>query len=102
MHKNRENLQTDLEAILGSRNVYYQPPESIKMNYPAIVYARSNIQNIFADNAVYAQACIYQITVIDKDPDSPIVDKVAKMPRCRFDRHYVADNLNHDTFILIY
>ena len=52
----RPNLQTKLEQILGSRNVYFQPPESIKLNYPAIVYKRSNIQNTFADNEVYKQS----------------------------------------------
>ena len=36
---NRLDLQALLEDLLGSRNVYYQPPESVKMNYPAIVYA---------------------------------------------------------------
>ena len=98
----RLNLQTELETILGSRNVYYQPPESVKMKYPAIVYSRKNIDNIFADDTVYTQNHSYELTVIDPNPDSEIVMKVSKLPACTFARHYTADNLNHDVFRLYY
>jgi len=30
----RLELQNLLENILGSRNVYFQPPENLKLNYP--------------------------------------------------------------------
>lgn len=98
----RLQLQTELEELLGSRNVYFQPPASVRMQYPAIVYSRSNIENRHADNNVYMQSYFYEITVIDEDPDSEIVEKVSKLPTCRFDRHYKADNLNHDVFTLYY
>ena len=95
-------LQNLLEYILGSRNVYYQPPESIKIKYPAIIYSRNNIDNNFADDIVYMQNHTYQIIVIDANPDSEIVDKISKLPMCRYNRHYTSDNLNHDIFILNY
>lgn len=98
----RLNLQTMLETLLGSRNVYYQPPESVKMLYPAIVYSRSNINNTFADNLVYMQTYAYQLIVIDEDPDSEIVKKVSALPTCRFERHFEKDNLNHDIFLINY
>lgn len=98
----RLDLQTFLENLLGSRNVYYQPPESIKMSYPAIVYERDNIRNDFANNLVYMQSHSYQITVIDYDPDSEIVKRVSALPMCSFSRHFVSDNLNHDVFRLYY
>lgn len=98
----RLELQTMLETLLGSRNVYYQPPASVKMNYPAIVYSRSNIVNTHANDGVYLQDRAYRVTVIDKDPDSLIVDKVSKLPMCSFQQHYTADNLNHDVFLLYY
>ena len=98
----RVDLQNALEELLGSRNVYYQPPESLKMNYPAIVYARKTIDNSYANNSVYKQNYAYEITVIDKNPDSEIVNKVSKLPTCRFDRHFKSDNLNHDIFTLYY
>ena len=86
----------------GDRHVYYQSPASVLMKYPAIVYSRSNIDNKSANNAVYAQFDSYDITVIDSNPDSKYVRAVSKLPRCRFGRHYIADNLNHDTFTIYY
>ena len=98
----RLKLHEVLCEVLGTRNVYYNPPESVRINYPAIVYSRKDIDNIHADDSVYGQMCVYEITVIDEDPDSEIVGKVSRLPSCRFDRHFVSDNLNHDTFTLYF
>ena len=98
----RLELQTLLEGLLGSENVYFQPPASIRMRYPAIVYRRDDIDNRSADNSPYRQQVRYSVSVIDADPDSKIVSKVAKLPLCRYDRGYVSDNLNHDVFTLYF
>ena len=100
MENSRIKLQNILEEILGSRNVYFQPPENIKMKYPAIVYTRSDIKNTYADNEVYKQDNVYQITVIDTNPDSDIVKKISKLPMCRYNRNFKSDNLNHDVFVI--
>lgn len=102
MKTNRLSLQLMLEAILGSKNVYFQPPPSLHMAYPAIVYSRSNIENRHADNNVYMQSYCYKITVISKDPDIDVVDKLSLIPMCEFDRHFTSDNLNHNVFTLYY
>lgn len=99
---NRLDLQAELEELLDSRNVYFQPPASVRINYPAIVYTRSDIDNTFADDSIYIQSHFYEVTVIDEDPDSKIVDAVSKLPTCRFSRHFTSENLNHDTFIIYY
>ena len=98
----RIELHEILCTLLGSRNVYFQPPESVKLKFPAIVYKRKNIDSVFADNNVYARFNAYEVVVIDSDPDSEYVTKVSNLPRCRFERHYTADNLNHDAFTLYY
>lgn len=98
----RLDLQNLLESVLGSRNVYYQPPESIRINYPAIIYSRNDIDNNFADDIVYMQNHTYRVIVIDANPDSEIVNKMSRLPMCRYDRHYTSDNLNHDVFIINY
>lgn len=100
--RTRLELQTMLEELLGSRNVYFQPPTSIQMNYPAIVYSRDEIRNAHANNGVYMQDQAYQVTVIDEDPESEIVSKLSKLCKCSFNRHFVSDNLNHDVFILYF
>lgn len=98
----RLELHEVLCSILGSRNVYFQPPASIKMKYPAIVYKRDTIVNSQANNEVYKQANKYQLIVIDQNPDSEIVQKISKLSRIRYDRHYVSDGLNHDVFTIFY
>ena len=102
MRKNREDLHEILCEILGSRNVYFQPPESLKLKYPCIVYERSYIRMIRADNDIYQANKEYTVTVIDEDPDSLIPDKMIALKYCAFDRHFVADNLNHDVFRIYY
>lgn len=99
---NRIKLHELLCEALGSRQVYFQPPESVKMKYPAIVYSRNRIDNEHADDGVYIQSPSYSVTVIDKNPDSEIVENISLLPRCRFDRHYISDNLNHDVFTVYY
>lgn len=100
--RDRLKLQTILEEKLGSSNVYFQPPASVRMKYPAIVYSRSDIDNRFADNSPYSQEKAYTVTIIDKDPDSEIVDRIASLPKCMYDRNYRIENLNHDVFTLFY
>lgn len=98
----RLELQTKLEELLGSRNVYFQPPASVKMKYPAIVYELDDINNKFANDSVYKQSLRYKITVMDFNPDSEIVKRVSKLPRCRFNQHFTSDNINHDAFTLYF
>lgn len=98
----RLKLQAMLEEIANTRNVYFQPPESKDIKYPAIIYGLSSIVNNHADNLVYKQSKTYSLTVIDRDPDSELVDKISKLPTCRFDRHFTSDNLNHYVFTIIY
>lgn len=104
----RLKLHDILCEILGCPNegfdcrAYFQPPTSVKMKYPAIVYGLEDIDNTYADDGVYLSARRYSVTVIDEDPDSPIVDKVALLSQCRFNRPYTKDNLNHYVFELYF
>jgi len=95
-------LQSALEEILGSENVYFQPPSNVQMSYPAIVYSRDNLHTKFADNLPYGTDARYQVTVIDRNPDSDIPSKIAALPKCVYDRFFVADNLHHDVFRLYF
>lgn len=96
----RLDLHEKLCEILGSRNVYFQPPATVKMSYPAIRYRLYGIDNNSGDNVPYLQFYGYEITLIHKDPDNDVVEKLSKLPYCRFNRHYAAENLNHYVFIL--
>ena len=98
----RLELQSKLEELLGSRNVYYQPPENIKMLYPAIVYSKDDIDIKYADNNNYNKINKYNIIVIDKLPDNSVINKILELPLSSYDRHYNEDNLNHDSITLYY
>lgn len=98
----RLELQALLVSLLGSNNVYFQPPPSLNMSYPCIVYKRDYQDSDFANNKPYKHKKRYLVTVIDRDPDSDIPDKVRELPMCVYDRFYTADNLNHDVFNLFF
>lgn len=98
----RLDLHEILVTVVGSRNVYFQPPSTKKMLYPCIVYQRNEMNTKYANDKVYNNKIGYMATVIDADPDSPIPETLLLLPLCRFDRHFTADNLNHDVYILYY
>jgi len=98
----RLELQALLVDLLGSDNVYFQPPPSKQMSYPCIVYNRDTVRTEFADDKTYSIETRYQVTVIDRDPDSDIPRKVSELPKCSYDRFFTADNLNHDVFRLFF
>ena len=99
----RLNLDQELREVLGSDNVYFNPPESIRMKYDAIVYHISHIDTQHANNKGYINERCYNLTVISRDPDNGIADKLVEhFPKCHFDRRYTAENLTHDTIILYY
>lgn len=101
--KNRRiELQRLLEDILGSEQVYFQPPTNIQLQYPAIVYDYTRDNDSYANNALYRTLRSYTITVIDRDPDSDIGERIRALPLCTRDRRYIADSLNHDVLNLYY
>ena len=95
-------LHEILVSILGSRYVYFQPPSSVQIRYPCIIYSRSSIDTKHANNRLYKHKQAYTATVIDADPDSEIPGRLLTLPYCRPDRHFTADNLNHDVFTIYY
>lgn len=98
--RNRADLQTLFESILESPNVYFQPPDGMRLEYDCIIYDLSNRDNRHANNSVYKQNVAYKVTVIYRNPDSDLPTKISKLPLCNFDRSYKADNLNHEVFTL--
>lgn len=104
----RVQLHTVLCGILecpdcgDACRAYFQPPASKEIQYPCIVYERSEIDAVHADNAPYRLLDRYQVTVIYKNPDSDLPHRIAMLPMCAHDRHFTADNLNHDIFNLYY
>jgi len=98
--KKREDLHKLLKTYCP--NVYYQPPESLKLKYPCIIYAREKLTTQKADNSKYLIHCSYSMRYVSKEPDDPTVTELLLLPFCEHSRHYVADNLHHDSFTIYY
>ena len=95
-------MHEELCKILGSRNVYFNPPSTLKMKYPAIVYNRKIIENVHANNGVYIQSNAYEVTVIDGNVESETVTKVSRLSKCKHDRNFKSGDLDHNVFTLYY
>ncbi len=98
----RLDLQSLLEALLGSGNVYFQPPPNVTLQFPAIVYKRDNARTLFADDNPYAVHRRYLVTLVSANPDDPTWEKLAALPLCLHERGFAANNLNHDVFNLYF
>lgn len=99
----RVQLGQKLRAILGSDNVYFQPPSSVKLHYDAIIYKKSADEVRYANNNLYSRMNCYDVTFISYDPDSPIPDRIRyEIPYCSYNGHFVSDNLNHHIFKIYY
>ena len=95
----RTKLHENLEDILGSENVYFQPPSSITLKYPCIIYAYEDLVTLHANNASFINRDRYTVTMITKDPmPEETLEKLNEMPYTSFDRHYASDNLHHFAF----
>lgn len=101
--RSRLELHEELCTLLGSRNVYFQPPESVKLQYPCIIYHFSSPAVRHADNKLYMYYPQYELTLITRDPDTVIRDEIVyHFPLCSIDRFFTNDNLNHYTYTLYF
>lgn len=100
----RLELHTILCDILGcptSGNdcrAYFQPPATVRMKYPAIIYNLESIDGVYADDTSYLANKRYAVTLVVSDPDTDMVDRIMTIQTARFDRAYTSDNLNHYIF----
>lgn len=100
--RDRLDLQSKLEQLLGSTNVYYDPPASLRMQYDAIRYSKQRPDTKHASDIRYKTMNRYELIVISKRPDHPVIKELMDIPYCSWDRHYVADNLHHDVLTIYY
>ena len=102
MANRRLELHDILLDCLGSGNVYFQPPVNKAISYPCIIYTRAKVDIKFANDKLYTSKVRYSVTAIDANPDSTIGERLLVLPFCSFDRHFVADKLNHDVYNIYY
>lgn len=100
MARSLTELRDFLQAASELEDVYIQPPTSL--TYPCIMVERSTARPQWADNKLYLLKKGYLLTVIARDSDSPVPDRIEELPYCHFDRFFRINGLNHFTFILFF
>ena len=100
--RTRLQLRDILQEATGLTNLYFQPPSSVQMKYPCLVYGLSSYRLENSDNRPYIGHKNYSVTIIDKNPDSEYPDKMLDVPYIRFDRHFSTDNLHHWVYTLYF
>lgn len=102
MHKRLE-LQRKLEELIGNSNVYFQPPASVKLSYPCVVYRIGSGDAKYANDMTYKYMNSYDVLFIYKRPNLEMIDQVLRiLPMCRLTNTYCSDGLNHYAFTLYY
>ena len=97
----RMKLQKKLYEIANNHKfkVYFQPPATLTMSYPCIVYEYSQPLDKKADNRAYLSHMQYQVTFITKDQDTTIPREIKeKLTYCSQERIFVTDGLYHFPF----
>lgn len=87
---------------MGSRNVYFDPPENVKMKYPCFVYTLDTVFSTRADNKTYNSKRGYQVTYITKDSSDDMIEKFLELSYTSYQRRFFSDNLTHDVFHIYY
>ena len=100
MARPRVELQELLKEYCDT--VYFQPPSSIRINYPCIVYNRSTDDINRANDKLYMKEKMYRVTVMDKNPDSDIADRLQELPWAVIISRDVIDNIYHTTLNIYY
>lgn len=98
----RLELHAELCGIMNGSNVYFQPPDGLRLQYPCIVYSLDRVETDHADNMPHHHRKKYQVTLIDRDPESEALMKLADLPTSSHNRRFVSDNLYHDVFTIYY
>ena len=98
----REEFQEKLSSIPGVRKAYYNAPTNIRMEYPCIRYSIASKKVKFACNGRFVIRDRYTVTLIDRNPESPILQALEEIPYYSFDRMYSADGLHHFVCTIYY
>ena len=95
-----DDLRQILIGVLGSPNVYLQPPASLKMLYPCITFSPGAWKTSYAHNKPYILRNVFTVTTIDPDVLSPLPERVAALSTAKFVTRHTTSGLYHVVFEL--
>lgn len=99
----RLKLQLILESIDPKAKVYYQPPSSLSIVYPCMIYkdAPSHINR--ASDGLYRYVRCYELSYISKSPNMEISKEIlSRFNYSKMNSSYVSDGLIHSIFTIYY
>jgi hypothetical protein len=98
--------QTELQEILsdldGVTEAYFQKPGNLTLVPPYIVYELNDEYVSRADDTIYSFMNKYSVTIVVREPDSPIPGMVRDLPFASFDRSFKAGQLYHTVYNLYF
>lgn len=95
----RLRFHNALQAYVGNNiKLYFNPPEDLKLQIPCIRYSLSTFNVRHADDQVHRAVPIYDVTLVTRDVDDPLIEKLVKFPGSRFDRTYRDSSLCYATY----
>ena len=99
MEANRLELREKLSQFMldcgETPKLYFQPPESVKLEYPCMIYHLRTMSSRKANNRPYHKTIGFDITYITRSHSSKVPDRMLDEPLFSFDRYYTAENLHH-------
>ena len=99
---NRLGFRAYLKEYVTVPHFYFQPPENKKISYPCVIYKVSRADTNHASNIPYHVSPIYEVVLIDQNPDSIHFEELLRVPRGKLVRTYEVDGLNHWVFQIYY
>lgn len=100
-----EDVRDKLYLVNNTQNVYYDPPDSIRMEYPCFRFESNNYNVTHADNKAYIKKPRWTVTYITRDVEEieTIADQMLDIFQyCNFDTSFRSDNLEHAVFNLYF
>ncbi len=98
-----DELRKIQEEVNGYHHTYFEPTESVRMKYDAVVYKRNDMNVRRADNKSYLIRDSYLLTVISRNPETFLPRAIQDhFERCAPGRFFVRDNLYHFPFTIFY
>ena len=97
--KRKNELSAILHTLPVHDEVHFQPPESIKLKYPCIIYKFDGYRDFRANDGRHITRERYLITHIYKDPTNNLRETIRSLfLYVDFDRMFINDNLYHDVY----
>ncbi len=90
-----------LRSLEDGSHTYFQPPSSVRIEYPCFIYSRDVGRTMRADDRRYGYAEGYEVIYITTDPDTVTPQKVMDaFTYCSDGKPYIKDGLYHYPFTI--